>query len=80
MIWATQSGIPGVLLTYVVKCQVLGLRLTQMTLQRGWNNKSKLLVVRFYPFVLFVLSSAYVKPVLSMPKLVYHFFANPKIC
>lgn len=25
--------------------QVLGLRLTQMTLQRGWNNKSKLLVV-----------------------------------
>jgi hypothetical protein len=24
---------------------VLGLRLTQMTLQRGWNNKSKLLVV-----------------------------------
>lgn len=28
-----------------VVCQVLGLRLTQMTLQRGWNNKSKLLVV-----------------------------------
>lgn len=25
--------------------QVLGLRLSQMTLQRGWNNKSKLLVV-----------------------------------
>jgi hypothetical protein len=25
--------------------QVLGLRLTQMTLQRGWNNKSKLLIV-----------------------------------
>jgi uncharacterized protein (TIGR00251 family) len=25
--------------------KVLGLRLTQMTLQRGWNNKSKLLVV-----------------------------------
>lgn len=25
--------------------KVLGLRLSQMTLQRGWNNKSKLLVV-----------------------------------
>uniref|UniRef100_A0A453AQ15 Uncharacterized protein n=1 Tax=Aegilops tauschii subsp. strangulata TaxID=200361 RepID=A0A453AQ15_AEGTS len=25
--------------------QVLGLRLSQMTLQRGWNNKSKLLIV-----------------------------------
>lgn len=25
--------------------QVFGLRLTQMTLQRGWNSKSKLLVV-----------------------------------
>ncbi|GJN07708.1 hypothetical protein PR202_ga25562 [Eleusine coracana subsp. coracana] len=25
--------------------KVLGLRLTQMTLQRGWNNKSKLLIV-----------------------------------
>jgi hypothetical protein len=25
--------------------QVLGLRLSQMTLQRGWNSKSKLLVV-----------------------------------
>jgi hypothetical protein len=24
---------------------VLGLKLSQMTLQRGWNNKSKLLVV-----------------------------------
>ncbi|KAH7442119.1 hypothetical protein KP509_03G071900 [Ceratopteris richardii] len=31
------------LLEYMGK--VLGLRLTQMTLQRGWNNKSKLLVV-----------------------------------
>lgn len=26
--------------------KVLGLRLSQMTLQRGWNSKSKLLVVR----------------------------------
>ncbi|KAM3392089.1 hypothetical protein ACQJBY_013299 [Aegilops geniculata] len=25
--------------------KVLGLRLSQMTLQRGWNNKSKLLIV-----------------------------------
>ncbi|KAL3677469.1 hypothetical protein R1sor_027417 [Riccia sorocarpa] len=31
------------LLEYMGK--VLGLRLTQITLQRGWNNKSKLLVV-----------------------------------
>ncbi|NP_001237058.1 PWWP-DOMAIN INTERACTOR OF POLYCOMBS1-like [Glycine max] len=27
--------------------KVLGLRLSQMTLQRGWNNKSKLLVVSY---------------------------------
>ncbi|KAI4366791.1 hypothetical protein MLD38_022616 [Melastoma candidum] len=29
--------------------KVLGLRLSQMTLQRGWNNKSKLLVVEDMP-------------------------------
>ncbi|KAG6517325.1 hypothetical protein ZIOFF_020710 [Zingiber officinale] len=32
--------------------KVLGLRLSQMTLQRGWNNKSKLLIVRYCNFVL----------------------------
>lgn len=32
---------------YAFLTQVLGLRLSQMTLQRGWNNKSKLLVVSY---------------------------------
>lgn len=35
------------MVTGIFKLQVLGLRLTQMTLQRGWNNKSKLLAVSF---------------------------------
>ncbi|MQL79816.1 hypothetical protein Taro_012237 [Colocasia esculenta] len=33
--------------------KVLGLRLSHMTLQRGWNNKSKLLVVN--PRITFLL-------------------------
>lgn len=32
--------------------KVLGLRLSQMTLQRGWNNKSKLLVVSYIQIML----------------------------